>query len=370
MDSENQPPVVLDTPSLLPVVKKSKLRYWILGFLALIICFVVYLIVGKSSNVNQSLVNGTAGVSPSQIFNFTISPDNKWLVALAGKLPEYGMFTLNLQTGEKTKFSLTDYNKNDRGNIWEFRDECWSADSKYCIFPVIYTITKMDPVYCRGSSHGDCGGDVRFSEATAEDDRSSIPRIILDLASGTPKVIEQDNKTTNPVKISDINPSSPFTCSDCVSLTEQYPNGISSDDKLAFNNARSSGAKTITRNNLKYSVIGSGSGTVKIVVENIITGEKKELYSASSYFRESYLDYLDLSADGLKLAFQESHGYGSFIGAATLKVLDIRTGKVLDVSDTVYYNTHWSTDSKRIYYYHCQSGGNCGSNDGIYYSDI
>jgi hypothetical protein len=192
----------------------------------------------------------------------------------------------------------------------------------------------------------------------------------LDVSNGTPKIVEQNKDTKNPIKISDINPSGSFTCSDCVSLGEHYPKGIPENDIAKYNDVRGNGIKSIVRNNLKYTISDSGSKNPKILEENLLNGQRRLIYSSRGLLREVHFGNLDLSADGLKMAFQESSGFGSFIGDSTLKVVNINNGRVINVSDIVYGDSHWSSDSKRIYYYHCKDGGRCGPLDGIYYSDI
>lgn len=140
---------------------------------------------------------------------------------------------------------------------------------------------------------------------------TDYPPVFLDFTSGIPKTVNQVNgDITYDITYKDLHaPDKIFTCSDC--------------------------------------------------------HQPKQPYSANSTHGET-----QLSSDGRYQAITVSRGDGWYT-PPDLYVLDMRTKIKKKVASNVY-NYHWTSDSKRLYFYKCEFGGGCGSlpKDRIYYIEL
>lgn len=202
----------------------------------------------------------TIGLPSARQFQFTISPNDQWIVYLDEVYPYYDRHNLvvyNIPNDQKQTIVI---NEQDSQLLkFGLKNQCWTPDSRYCIL------------------ENEING-------------------YLDFSGPEPKFVagKKDHQG--------------LTCSDC------------------------------------------------------------ELTDNPSYFDIPKDRFI--SPDGRFTAEAVSYGTG-FVSPPKLYVTDTQSNSKVFVADNVYYDMHFTSDSKRLYYYGCKYGGACDKyKDHLFYIDL
>jgi len=158
----------------------------------LVILAILVLLSGcKSTKYNIKPLEGTDDFDAGSSFQFTISPDNRWMVYNQDVFSpfEAGLIILNLNDKKKTRFNIT---MEEAAELTLGGNACWSEDSKYCVI---------------------------LSPETGYSSIGLYPEMIIDVSNpNKPKLIRQQStiyeEQKSYLKYSDISQGR-FTCSDC-----------------------------------------------------------------------------------------------------------------------------------------------------------
>ena len=284
-------------------------------------------------------------------FQFTISPNGKWMIYLKSE-PEK-LVILNLLDFKKSELELTET------EFVEFSlnaNECWTKDSRYCVFPSLALNYKTIGPH---------------------------PTLIVDINEGNdPKVIRQTswNLTQQKIRYADLQPDELFTCSDCVSsaikkneryLMQQYV-GSYLHFSPDYDGANHESFNIISHDKNKiYFQKERRTKEATLYEFDVSKQNEKKLVSFSSFLRGcANIERLRLSHDQKYLAMQVSYGC-SFVTSPELYIFDLEKGESVSVAKNVYYDVHWNSQSQRLYFYKCDVGGGCGGkNDHIYFFEV
>lgn len=328
----------------------------ICGIIAIVIIFGIgFLFFGNSTDRISSSklipVIQTKDIDANSEFQFTISPNGKWLIYLKTEPEE--LVILNLIDFKKSKLDLTDIEY-----TWFSlnANECWTQDSKYCVYPSLALNHKS----------------------------ISHPQLIIDINDGNkPKLVRQESykSTENYISYVDLQPDLLFSCSDCVSsaikkneksLMQMQPY-VESHLYFSTGNEVNHDSSNIISHDKNKIYFQQGRRTKETILYefDIPTQKNKKLHSFSATLRDcATIDRLRLSPNQKHLAMQVSYGC-TWITPPELYIANLDTGELVSVAKNVYYDMHWGSHSQRLYFYKCDVGGGCGEeNDHIYFFDI
>lgn len=325
-------------------VRERKLISWIaliLGSAALI--FFVAILIPKIARNEQHFtpvpIPETVGINAQDTFQFTLSPDNQWILYFENKYPYLDQYNLMAyDTVNNKKFAI------DTGDIFSglirvsMQNDCWSKDSHYCVLPV-------------GKPFND---PTILSEPRAMDTPADAPWLL-----GSQLVESEFADANSGVAVGYINNAPDilidFTGPNGPILKKQYFN---SKQVQASN---TNGTAPVQTNRLTFDQISpNGFGCSDCSV----TASKEKVFGNNSH------GYELVSPDGRFIAKQISQGDG-IVTPPDLYITDTKTGNDYLVAPNVYYDMHFTSDSARLYYYGCKTGGACdGLSDPLFYVDL
>ncbi len=316
--------------------KERKLLLFIIG----VICLVAFLFFFGANLTKAGYrpvpIPETAGIDVNQEFSFTISPDNKWILYFETKYPYYDKYNLiafDTKTNKKHTIDLENVRDYFSAKVHlQMENDCWSADSRYCVLPsgkplsdprIIETRKSIqmpaDSPWLTGqqlavSQFADEGGSVGYP--------NNAPDVIIDFSGSSPTIKTQffDDKQTDR-----FNPNRPAPQTGRLTFDEISLNGFSCSD---------------CKNSTIYK----------------------------NFTDNSHGDEL-ISPNGKYIAREISYGTG-FVSSPKLYIENTKTGKKTFIASNTYYDMHFTSDSKRLYYYGCEKGGGCGKVDHLFYIDL
>lgn len=291
--------------------EEKKLILWILGGLTLTALIFFVLIPTFKPHFVPLPITQTAGMNARNRFQFTLSPDNHWILYFEQKYPYYDQYNLiAFDTINNKKFTI------DRGDInieqlqLQIQNDCWSKDSLYCVLPVSVSqmnsrmIEKMRAT--QFPINASLAKDSLLDESQFTDSEgsvelpNSIPGVIIDFSNPTGPILKNQSL--------DLSSLNGLTCSDC---------------------------------------------------DSVINREKD--FGGNTHGIEH------TSPDGKYVAQQISRGSG-FVSPPDLYIKDMKTGSKTFIASNVYYDMHFTSDSSGLYYYGCKNGGACNAQtDHLFY---
>ena len=290
---------------------------------ALIIVFIGTHFLKKTSIIPIRL-SETIGLDPSQEFQFTLSPDNQWIVYFEAKakLEAYNLVAFNTITHKK--FTINPGTVNTAQLRFQMQNNCWSVDSKYCVLPV--GIKKTDPKMIEDMSYIQTPVDAAWTQGNL----LGVSMFAADgLAVGYPN--------NGPDIIIDFsNPSGPI-------LKQQYFDPRLVD--MVYQNKK----------------IAPQTGRVtfdQLSPEDFSCSDCTHIANKDGNFGTNSHGWELLSPDGKLAAQAISHGT-TWVTPPDLYIKNVATGVSTFVAHNVYYDMHFTSDSKGIYYYGCDTEKAC-----------
>ncbi|MBP9837044.1 MAG: hypothetical protein KBC78_04405 [Candidatus Pacebacteria bacterium] len=245
--------------------KRQRNILLIFVFLAVLVGAFLLLILPKlKTHYIPVPVYQTIGLPSNNHFQFTISPDDNWIVYLDEVYPYYDRHNIVVYSiPNDKKWTLVLSERDSELVRFGLSNNCWTIDSKICVLK------------------NEVSGHVDFS--------GTEPKFSL----------------------GEINVNQ-FTCSDCeISESTDYFSDFSDGSRKKF-----------------------------------------------------------ISPDGRFIAETVSHGTG-FVSPPKLYITDTQNNSKVFIASNVYYDMHFTSDSKRLYYYACKYGGGCDKyKDHLFYIDL
>lgn len=304
---------------------------FVLGLIAIIFFLVIPIL--KPKLVPLSLLQ-TVGIDASSEFQFTLSPDNKWILYFETNKPleQYNLVAFN--TVSKKKFTIDTKNVITAQLRFQMKNNCWSKDSKYCVLPIGFPRTDPRIVERLSSIQSPAGAPWIKGNLLGESEFTDIGG-----ASGYPN-------NAPDILIDFSNPESP-------TLKTQYFDYSLVDPSRQHINTQN------TVNRLTFDQISPDGFTCSDCIRDF---EKEKDFGGNSHGREY------ISPDGRFIAQEISHGSG-FVTPPDLYIKDTTKLSSTFVASNVYYDLHFTSDSKGVYYYGCEVGGGCkASQDHLFYA--
>ena len=248
---------------------ENKIIFWILFCFGLVILFVFVFIPQFKPHFISVPLSQTVGIKANSEFQFTLSPNNRWILYFENKYPYDDRYNLIVFDVLNNKKFLIDNGEENYFGQWMHND-CWTTDSRYCIM--------------------------------------SNEKII----KGTYNTAINFTDLNNPIFTKEsIDYKDVLTCSDC---------------------------------------------------GNFIDKEKN--FGGNNHGREYS------SPDGRYIAQEISYGR-DIVTPPDLYINDTKTGNKTFIASNVYYDVHFTSDSKGFYYYGCKQGGACNNQiDHLFYVDL
>lgn len=306
----------------------------------------------------------TVGLRGRRPFQFSISPNDRWLLFFfrdlqqqAGNMdfkqsPHYlygNLRILDLVTRKHFKFTVTE----SEVDFLIINNDCWSSDSLFCVLP-------------------------------PPGDQKSRNCLIIDFTDpNNPTLIKRVGPTysLDPTYLNIIE-NAEFTCSDCY---DQRNDGeflrkyVSKKNLLFIDFQNRDGFNIVSPDRKRIYFQKSPRKMISTLYElDIASGKKRRLTSFGPRFPffSTLIEKMQISPNNKYLAFQVSLGsfFGTHFGSSSPKlyVINLHSKKVRFIADTVYNDVHWSSDSERLYFFKCETGGCCGRDlkDHLYFVNL
>lgn len=279
----------------------------------------------------------TQGIEPSSAFNFTISPNDRWLVYFQGVTPEevgtrhnrFGnLRVLDLRSGQVLALLIPNNAAPDR---LVQAEAPWTIDNSSCILPPPSTFP-FEPqlAIC-----------IDFSDAA-------------NISASPARVTHGDKAGVEGKRELAIKPQD-MTCSDCsphlndVKLLKKHVDSkhLTFGD-LSWNlNGNASQVVSFDGTKIFYQE-GRGTSETTLVELDIASGVVRALTSHKGDC--ATIDRLRPSPDGRMLAYQLTTGC-DFVGPSPVFVLDLETRDRRQVGTSSGGTMHWTSTSDRLFYY-------------------
>lgn len=322
---------------------KSK-KFIIVGIVSTLIILVGFYILQKIPKFKVIPIPETQDIYANSRFQFTISPNNKWLMYFdkeeaISAIPT-SLNIINLNSFEKYNFESP---------FLFITNDCWTPDSMYCVFPIGRTFDQSRLLReieyektIKAMAELDRRGEVPYTTSiTREVEKQNYEPLWL---KGS-LFAESGISSNGPIGYLNNGPDILIDVrdDDNPKLIKQYFNKNKYDDsRITYDSITKSG----------------------FTCSDCVHRNENKRYDEKSHGREL------LSPNGKYIARQISYGT-DWVTPPKLYVVNTRTGKKKFVAKNVYYDMHWTSDSRRLYFYKCDVGGACGSaNDYLYYIDL
>lgn len=315
---------------------EKKLILWVLGGIG-ILALLFFVVLPKFKKHFVSIpIPQTAGMNASAEFQFTLSPDNRWILYFEQKYPYYDQYNLiAFDTENNKKFTIDTSDVPTVGLQMQIENDCWSKDSHYCVLPVGRSsndpkILEREKAVSAPVQSTWLAGNQLAESQFAENGGvvgyiNNAPDIIIDFTGSTPVLKKQYFDYRQ------------------VDFTYRNQNIPTQTDRLTFDQ--------ISQNGFTCSDCGSPVN-------------KEKDFGGNSHGREY------TSPDGRFIAQEISHGSG-FVSPPDLYVTDTKNGSKTFIASNVYYDLHFTSDSNGLYYYGCKIGGGCNSEtDHLFYVNL
>ncbi|MDY7035718.1 MAG: hypothetical protein SV375_06105 [Thermodesulfobacteriota bacterium] len=173
-----------------------------------------------------------------------------------------------------------------------------------------------------------------------------------------------------------------FTCSDCYDQrndAEFLRKYINEENLLFIDFNNRDGFNIVSPDKKRIYFQKSPKKMISTLYElDITTGTKRRLTSFGPRFPyfSTLIEKMQISPNNRYIALQVSFGslFGTHLGnlSSKLYVINLHSKKVHFIADTVYNDVHWSSDSERLYFFKCETGGCCGRDprDHIYFVEL
>lgn len=300
----------------------------------------------------------TKGFVGNKLFQFTISPDDDFMVYFEDKLGTRVVNTLvvhRLADGVQQRLELRRGPEDYIALAVDLAgNRCWTANSRYCMEP----------------ARGSLGNFVQ-----------TFPRFVLDFTN--PADVRLTQHPHGPgigVTYPDLPRDRNFTCSDCRQdagekefLEQHVPDARDLHYQPTSSAERSLnvGGCNIASHDRTRIYYQKGYRTRKVsLYEYEVAGKTERLLTSLESWISACIriDDMTLSHDGRYLAFHVNRGC-HWTGAPELFVVDVREGKRYFVADNSYYDMHWLAHANRLYFYACAKPGGCDENDHLWYAE-
>ena len=332
-----------NTPVLHDDQKKSgerKLFFWIFWGLGLLALLFFIVIPKLKPHFVPIPISQTAGMNANAEFQFTLSPDNRWILYFEQKYPYYDQYNLiAFDTVSNKKFTIDTGDISTVGLQMQIQNNCWSKDSHYCVLPIpkssqdptilereksVVTLSPQSP-WLTGNQLGesqfaDTGGVVGYI--------NNAPDILIDFTNPVGPILKKQYFDYRLVDMTYRNQNIPFQ-----------------NNRLIFDQISYGGFDC-----------SDCSGLVN----------KEKDFGGNSHGREY------TSPDGRFVAQEISHGNSSgFFTPPDLYITDTKTGSKNFITHNVYYDMHFTSDSNGLYFYGCKNGGACNpETENLFFVDL
>jgi hypothetical protein len=300
-------------------------------------------VAGPAAGVTVRSLALTEGFESDFVFQFTISPDDRWLAYFKQfdqqAEPEldarYGKLQLvDLIADQVFSFNLRE---NQTPGVIFRGDASWAPDSSYCV---------LDPPWRDGESinkHTALIIDVRDQHR---------PRVVSGQVTwgSHPTVTAESEEFEVPDR---------YGCSDCFAHTDDAelmrqhidPRHLHLDNRAGEENK--DGMQTVSPDGNKIYFqerLGSDRDFEEVLLCEFDVARKNTRVLQKHGGGCPFINHMRISPDGNLLAYQltSEGGFSSHLG---LHVLELSTGERRKIAPKAYYAMHWSADSKRLYFY-------------------
>lgn len=313
---------------------EKKLILWVLVILGLAALIFFVLIPKFKSHFVPIPLSQTAGMNASAEFQFTLSPDNHWILYFEQKYPFYDQYNLvAFDTVNNKKFTIDPGDVNTAQLQLQIQNDCWSKDSRYCVLPI--GISRTDPRMIERMGAIQSPADASWTKGNllGESEFADVGGSV-GLPNNAPDILIDFTNSTGPI------------------LKKQF-----FDYRLVDMAYRNQNISTQT-NRLIFDTISPNGFTCSDCSSSV---DKEKDFGGNSHGREY------TSPDGKYVAQEISHGSG-FVSPPDLYIKDMKTGSKTFIASNVYYDMHFTSDSSGLYYYGCKNGGACDAQtDHLFY---
>jgi hypothetical protein len=279
----------------------------------------------------------TSGFQTDSLFQFTISPDDRWVVFFKQLTPaEIGtrhwalgnLRVLELATGELHEFTLAEATAPNR---LRSGDASWARDSSHCLLPPPANI-RSDP---------ERGLILRFQEPD-------------EIEIGSTRVIHGPKPQVEVLGI-EYETLKEYTCSDCSPYSNDMDLIAKHVDQRYLElsklpvNRNEYGAQIVSHDGTRiYFQKGRETAEVTLHEFDIASGKERQLTAHAGDC--AAIQRMRASPDGRKLAYQVVTGCG-FLDVPKLFVIDVHTGEREEVARVAGGTMHWTSTSDRLFFY-------------------
>jgi len=305
------------------MIKEMKKRNLVISFIGIILIFslsvkgCVDMQFHKTPQAHFAVtpLKGVKNIDVEENFDYSISPDNKWLVYLStkteGKQYLYFLNTVNLETGATAEFVLPERKKERKRKDF---------DSFYVTFNISYDGWTKNSKYF---AIRDKGGYMRKEEPAGfliDFTNEKLPNLVHNY------LLEEKDKIV-------YRESEPLTCSDC-------PTDYSLDHLLMPHLSTPDGKKEF--------YIKKFAKRSSLYESEVSSGKARKLTTVVSECPD--IEGFRLSPDQRYLAFTENYLCSSFLRSdpAQLKFVDLTTKRIYFVAEGI--RAHWDSKSEKIYF--------------------
>ena len=314
------------------MIKDLKKRNLVISFLGIIFIFSLSVkgcVDMQFHNAPQARfavtpLKGVEHLHTEENFDYSISPDNKWLVHLSieteGKQSLYMLNTVNLETGATTKFVLPERNEKRKSKDFDsfyvlFNISCdgWTKNSRYFV------------IRDKSRDEKPAGFLIDFTD-------EKLPRLIHNYLH------EDADKFTFEKK-------GLLICSDCPLLT--IGEALNTYPAYDFPNVGSK-SQLYSSDRKKMFYTKKFSRRASLYEYDAVHRKGQRLTTVIAECPD--IEGLKLSPDERYLAFTESYLCNSFLRSdpAQLKFVDLTTKRVYFVTEGI--GAHWDSKSEKIYF--------------------
>jgi hypothetical protein len=282
-------------------------------------------------------IEETQGFRSDNLFHFTISPDDRWLVFFRRTTPEEAatrhwslgnLRVLDLRSGSLHSFTLAE---GEAPESLEHGDASWSPDSSHCLLP--------PPTSFTWDGENGILIDVH--------DPAKISVVSTAVGHGPQRGVD--------VKGTPYSTLEQYRCSDCsrhlndVELMKKRVEEKYLDFEPAPIYANAYAKQIVSFDGKKiYFQKGARTDEVALIELDIASGQERELASYKGDCAQ--IDRMRPSPDGKKLAFQFTTGC-NFVSKPTVCVMDVATGVYQTIGKASGGTMHWTSDSRRLFFY-------------------
>jgi len=288
-------------------------------------------------------IESTSGIGTTDLFSFTISPDDRWIIFFRrvdveekDRHHNFGnLRILDLTTGAIHSETI---GENSLPRIIRGGDSSWAPDSSHCLLP---------PPQTRLRQQVDSGVLINVREPAA----IKVTRVQVKHGE-VAEVIAPDDEYRAPGY---------YTCSDCFPNTDNVELIKKHVDEryLHFHGTNSltpnKGAAQVVSPDGKKIYYQKGPerpqeqrDSATLYELDIASGQEREL--ATHRDDCAFLDEMRPSPDGRYLAYYAGITCG-FVGKPVIHILDLRTGKNRAVTRSDGGPMHWTRASDRLFFY-------------------